>query len=489
MFQLVPLATLLREPLRNGKSAQAAAEGHGVRIFTLTAVTKNDFSLGNTKISVLTDADAQGLWAEPGDIFVQRSNTPELVGTAALYNGPRNFALFPDLLIRVRPSDLILARFLALYLQSNTARRFFQGAARGIAGSMPKIGQGVIESLLVPVPPVDVQSRIVTAIELQLSRLDAAISSLTRAKANLERARASVLKAAVEGRLVPTEAALARSEGRDYEPASALLARILTERRARWAENGGRAKYHEPIEPRPTTTISLPAGWILATMEQIITVTGGIAIEQGWSPKCDDVPAASSDWAVMTTTAIQPGFFDPSAHKRLPDALVSRPDLQLMPGDLLVTRAGPRKRVGITCLVRQSRPKLLLCDKAYRFRVSTDIVPAYVETALNSFELLRTIEAMKSGISDSGLNITQKGFLALLLPIPPLAEQRRITTEVDRRLSVLAAIELSVDADLARCARLRQSILKRAFEGRLVPPKPATNGKSGIPVSPQDATQ
>ncbi|HEY6728168.1 MAG TPA: hypothetical protein VI197_29365 [Polyangiaceae bacterium] len=71
-------------------------------------------------------------------------------------------------------------------------------------------------------------------IETQVSRLDAAVAGLKRVQANLKRYRASVLKAAVEGRLVRTEAELAKAEGRAFEPASVLLARILKERRARW---------------------------------------------------------------------------------------------------------------------------------------------------------------------------------------------------------------------------------------------------------------
>ncbi|MBK6767732.1 MAG: hypothetical protein IPG72_01595 [Ardenticatenales bacterium] len=80
------------------------------------------------------------------------------------------------------------------------------------------------------------QHRIVAALESHLSRLDAALAALTRAHRNLARYRASVLHAAVTGRLVPTEAELARAERRGYEPASALLTRILAERRRRWEE-------------------------------------------------------------------------------------------------------------------------------------------------------------------------------------------------------------------------------------------------------------
>jgi type I restriction enzyme S subunit len=61
---------------------------------------------------------------------------------------------------------------------------------------------------------------------------------------------------------------------------------------------------------------------------------------------------------------------------------------------------------------------------------------------------------------------------ALLVPVPPLAEQAEIVAEVDRRLSVADAAETQVEHALQRAARLRQAILKRAFEGKLVPQDP-----------------
>ncbi len=82
--------------------------------------------------------------------------------------------------------------------------------------------------------PLPEQDRIVAEIERQFSLLDAGVANLKRVQANLKRYRAAVLQAACEGHLVPTEAELARAEGRDYEPADVLLTRILAERRERW---------------------------------------------------------------------------------------------------------------------------------------------------------------------------------------------------------------------------------------------------------------
>lgn len=58
-------------------------------------------------------------------------------------------------------------------------------------------------------------------------------------------------------------------------------------------------------------------------------------------------------------------------------------------------------------------------------------------------------------------------------PLPPLEEQHRIVAEVDRRLSTIEAMEAQVDKELLRSKKLRQAILKRAFEGKLVPQDPS----------------
>src|SRR5690606_13042558 len=104
----------------------------------------------------------------------------------------------------------------------------------GTGSTFPNVTFNQLAAIPVPVPPVDEQQRIVSKVDELVTRLDAAVAALKRVQANLKRYRAAVLKAACEGRLVPTEAELARAEGRAYEPASVLLQRILAERRAQW---------------------------------------------------------------------------------------------------------------------------------------------------------------------------------------------------------------------------------------------------------------
>jgi type I restriction enzyme S subunit len=202
-WQKRPLGRLLREPLRNGHSAKASADPAGLRAFTLTAVTTGDFSISNTKPTVATPSKVADLWAEPGDIYVERSNTPELVGTTRLYKGPPRFAFIPDLLIRVRVDrSILLPEYAEVSLQSDYARTYFRGRAQGISGSMPKIDQRTIESFEVPLPPLSEQRRIVAEVDRRLSVVCGVEAEVD---ANLKRAQA--LRQAVLARAFNSEEA------------------------------------------------------------------------------------------------------------------------------------------------------------------------------------------------------------------------------------------------------------------------------------------
>lgn len=194
------------------------------------------------------------------------------------------------------------------------------------------------------------------------------------------------------------------------------------------------------------------------------------SLSQGWSPKC--INQNSSDetqWAVIKTSAIQAGRFVDFENKILPKSLEPREQHEIKIGDILITRAGPRVRVGICCLVRNTRPRLINCDKVYRLILDRDQVDGeYFEYVMNSPEILSEIEVMKSGTSDSGLNLTQKAFLKLRIPYVPLEQQRQIVRKIESRLSVCDKVEQSITESLEKAKALRQSILKKAFEGTLL---------------------
>jgi len=102
----------------------------------------------------------------------------------------------------------------------------------------------------------------------------------------------------------------------------------------------------------------------------------------------------------------------------------------------------------------------------------------YLNAALNSEVLKKSAARIIHGIGRPRLN--QQEVKSLPISLPPLAEQRRIVAEVERRLSVVSALEAAVAANLKRAERLRQAILKRAFAGKLVPQDPSDEPASAL---------
>jgi type I restriction enzyme S subunit len=214
----------------------------------------------------------------------------------------------------------------------------------------------------------------------------------------------------------------------------------------------------------------LPESWAAVPIRELMQpLSDGKLVHQGWSPQCEPGPARSdSDWGALKTTAIQDGAYLPQHNKRLPDSLDPKERLEVQPGDLLMTCAGPRVRCGVACLVRETPAKRFISGKMYRFRANDHLIdPRLLEAFLRTPETKNQIDAMKTGISESGMNITHERFSQLVVPLAPRSEQKRIANKLD---SVLTRVD-AVNTRLARVApilkRFRQSVLAAATSGRL----------------------
>ena len=351
----------------------------------------------------------------------------------------------------VQPMGDVPLGYLKAYANSVNLAEFVTGTTR------PKLTQAALNRIPVPIPPLAEQRRIVVEIEKQFTRIDASVDALKRAQANLRRYRASVLKAACEGRLVPTEAELALAESRDYEHADMLLERILAERRARWESQGKRGrKYKEPAAPDTSDLPELPEGWAWAGVGQVSR-----RIQYGTSSK------ASSDASgipVLRMGNIRDGDLDLSGLKYLPAQHPEVHKTLLEHGDLLFNRTNSADLVG-KCAVFKGEP-FLACFASYLIRVTFDrVLPSYASMYMNSQHCRRYISLVRSQQVGQA-NVNGSKLAAMPIPLPPLAEQRRIVAEVERRLSVVQQTEAAVEAGLVRAERLRQSILKLAFSGQ-----------------------
>ena len=213
----------------------------------------------------------------------------------------------------------------------------------------------------------------------------------------------------------------------------------------------------------------LPLSWALVKIVDVLAANqNGKPFQQGWSPQCEKLPAGSDEWGVLKTTAIQEGDFWEHKNKRLPNSLEPKPHLVVKNGDILMTCAGPRSRCGVTCLVKKSRDKLMMSGKMYRFRCDPDkAYSEYLAYFLHSREAQYKIDRMKTGINDSGLNLTYGRFSELDVPLAPKNEQGRICSKIEELFSEL---DKGIESLKTACVQLkiyRQAVLKHAFEGKL----------------------
>lgn len=227
--------------------------------------------------------------------------------------------------------------------------------------------------------------------------------------------------------------------------------------------------------------LDLPNGWHLTEIESILAAQeDGKIVHQGWSPQCDREPAAIGEWGVLKTTAIQDGYFLENENKRLPKSKDPKPRIEVKPGDLLVTNAGPRSRCGVICFVDATRAKLMISGKMYRLRFPADhINPKFVESWLRTSFAQKQINDRKTGISESGLNMTQARFLTLAAVVAPIAEQKVIADKLDTLLAQVENTKARLERIPQILKRFRQSVLAAALEGGLIGEnKPSTAGLS-----------
>ena len=463
----------LVDRLQYGYTAKAESGRPGPRFLRITDIENGRINWSSVPGCRISEDDLAKYELGDGDVVFARTGSIE---KACVVVQPPE-AVFASYLIRGKPLLRDLSAWLHHFLQSLSYR---QQALEGSAGiGRANINAKSIGEIELPVAPLPEQHRIVEAIESYLTRLDDAVASLERVQRNLERYRASILKAAVEGRLVPTEAELARREGRSYEPASELLERILAERKTRWIEDAaekaqakGNAKallearkkaekkYKEPVPPDTSDLPDLPEGWCWATMEQLLSES----LINGRS-----VPTAEEGFDVLRLTALADGRIDLRERKTGAWTAEDALPFLVIQGDIFLARGnGSIRLVGVAGLVEESPIPVAFPDTMIRVRLLEDsLLPRLFVTLWNS-RILRNLLEPRAKTTAGIHKVNQKDISTMPVPLAPLVEQRRLFEAIDRNMSTASTVIRGTNLARARATSLRQSILKWAFEGKLV---------------------
>lgn len=192
------------------------------------------------------------------------------------------------------------------------------------------------------------------------------------------------------------------------------------------------------------------------------TVALGDAItrlEAGWSPKCADRPARAGEWGVIKVSAVSSGRFDAGENKALPPGTPPRAELGLRAGDLLMVRSNAASRVGVTAVVPEDHPRLLLADKVWRVHLAEGLEPRFFDSLLSHPAVRERVSRMATGTITSMQNLTKEKVLAMRVALP--ASSARAKHVADRVL--LDAAERAQLAQAAQLQRLLRLTLETAF--------------------------
>ena len=347
------------------------------------------------------------------------------------------------------PTSAITTPYLRVFLESH--RQYLMHTAKG--GAQPNISQSILQNLIIPVPPLTEQHQIVAEIEKQFSRIDEGVVNLKRAQANIKRYKASVLKTAIAGRLVETEAERARRQDRNFETGEQLLQRILEMRR-----NQHQGKYKQPAPFDTTDLPKLPEGWAWTTMDQI----AGINPQINKSLIPDNLPVS---FVPMPAVGADNGYICVDKTRLAKE--VKKGFTAFLEGDVLFAKITPCMENGKIAIV----PKLVNdygfgSTEFHVLRPLSGIDAKHIYYYISNQTFRNKAERNMTGAVGQR-RVPTTYIKDSCIPVPPLTEQHRIVEEIERHLSVLHETETQINANLQRAKHLRQSILNQAFSGEL----------------------
>jgi type I restriction enzyme S subunit len=452
---------------------QAGPNGGGAFLYVdISSIDRGIKRIVDAKVLPVESAPSRARQRlQPGDVLV--SMTRPNLNAVAILPAEMKGAIGSTGFFVLR-SHHVTAKWLFFLVQTT---RFVDAMSNLVLGVLyPAVRPKDIASHTLFLPPSREQNRIVAEIEKQFTRLDAAVAALGRVQANLKRYRAAVLKAACEGRLVPTEAELARKEGRSYETGEQLLARILKERRTKWEagqlakmvagakpskNDDWKRKYTEPKPPDMRALPRLPDGWIWVSLDQIICAGPQNGLYKAASAYGTGTP-------ILRIDDYQIGSCKPREDlKCLRTSGDEEALYALAPGDIILNRVNSPSHLGKCTVVAAKLCPCVFESNMMRFRTSELIDPEWVTTVLQTVDGKARLTAnAKWAVNQASIN--QQDIKQTAVPLPPTAEKAQILAAVRQQLSINLKLGEELDTTSRHAERLRQSILKHAFEGKLV---------------------
>lgn len=327
----------------------------------------------------------------------------------------------------------------------------------GAGGAQPNISQDVIKRQDFPLIPLPEQRTIVAKIEQLFSELDNGINNLKKAQEQLKVYQQAVLKKAFEGEL--TKAWRAKQT---YLPtAKELLEQIKKKRENAAKIQGKKLKEIQALTQEELSTLpAAPNGWIRF---------GGFIgnIEAGKSFRCDERPPHVNEIGVAKVSAVSWGEYNELESKTCQDESKVNESFLIKAEDFLLSRANTIELVGACVIAKKAKLNVMLSDKILRINFSSGVKEFFLFYLRSRYGRLE-IEKRSSGNQESMRNIGQDRIKSIAIPLFSFSEQHQIVQEIESRLSVCDKVEETIKESLEKAEALRQSILKKAFDGKLL---------------------
>lgn len=414
---------------------------------------------------------------EIGDILITRVGA---IGEAAVIDIEMEFAYYVSVGLIKPFKEYINSRYIEFVFNSPYGNKYSKGNISSKGSSAGNFNLGRIRSFLIPLPPLSEQNNIVDflndfendnlktegyyfnheveqkVIALHTSQLTGAeiSSELSLQLSLLKSLRQQLLQDAVQGKLVPQDS----TEGNAQD----LLAQIKAEKAQLIKDKKLKKEKDLPQITAAEIPFEIPDNWVWCRLGEIINGTEG-----GKSPNCFHKPAQNNEWGVIKTTAVQEMYFLENENKVLPKNFIMNMEHKVNEGDILITRAGPKNRVGIVCYVENLTQNLILSDKTIRIKYSEKLLfPKYISIALNSPSIKVLIEPKMTGMADSQVNISQDNMKQFLIPLPPLSEQKRIVQKLESLMQSCDALTASIKQSASENEQLLQQVLREALQTR-----------------------
>lgn len=451
-----------------GHTAKASKEPIGPKFLRITDIQDNRVNWEDVPFCKIKETEIDRYLLEDGDIVFAR--TGATVGKSFLIRGEIPKSIFASYLIRINLSSEICPEFVFLFFQSHD---YWQQISEGQVGiGQPNVNGSKLSQLKIPIPPASEQKRIVSKIEELFTKLDAGEAELKKAKQQIKLYKKSILKSAVEGKLTEEW----RKDHQDkIEPSSVLLEKILKERKGKWEEDQlkqmeekgivpknekWKKKYPKPNEVNNSSLPDLPQKWKWVTYNQVgLWIGGGTPSKRNLSFWNDgQIPWVSpkdmKSWNIET-----------SLQKITQEAInLSSAKLISKGAILFVVRSGILRR---TLPVALSNVDVTVNQDLRALSPVTSIDKDYLLTTAKAFgESIRQFCA-KDGTTVESIEVPL--LQEYPIPLPSLLEQKAIVKEVEKHLSIAEEVEATIEVELKKSKSLKQSILKKAFSGKLVP--------------------